>query len=390
MGHYACTVDPFDEFDRAMGQGRVRDPYPEWAELRRRGPVHGVPGGNVFLALSYDAVQQVLLDGATFGSGFYADVIGPVMGRTILQMDEPEHSRHRGLLQAAFSRTALARWEKDVVRPVVNAYVDRFAARGHADLVRELTFPFPVQVIAHMIGVPASDHAAFHRAAVELISVSFDFQRGIRAGRKLAELFRPLLAARRAVPTGDLSSVLAQTDLDDEEIFSFLRLLAPAGAETTYRSSSNLLFGLLTHPDQLDAVRRERMLVVRAIEEGLRWEPPLTGIMRVARRDAELCGVKIPAGSVVGVSLGSANRDETRWEHPERFDVFREPRAHMAFGYGSHRCLGMHLARLETTVLLETLFDRLPALRLDPTVDDVHITGQGFRSPRSLPVVWDA
>jgi cytochrome P450 len=390
MRHYAHIVDPFDEFDRAMGQGRVRDPYPEWAELRRRGPVHGVPGGNVFLALSYDAVQQVLLDGATFSSRFYADVIGPVMGRTILQMDEPEHSRYRGLLQTAFSRSALARWEHEVVRPVVNDYVDRVAARGHADLVRELTFPFPVQVIAHMIGVPVSDHAAFHRAAVELISVSFDFPRGIRAGKKLAELFRPLLQARRAAPTGDLMSVLARTELDDEEIFSFLRLLAPAGAETTYRSSSNLLFGLLTHPEQLDAVRRDHLFVPRAIEEGLRWEPPLTGIMRVARRDAEICGVKIPAGSLVGVSLGSANRDETRWEHPERFDVFREPRAHMAFAYGSHRCLGMHLARLETTVLLETLFDRLPGLRLDPTADDVHITGQGFRSPRSLPVVWDA
>ncbi len=378
-----------------MGQGRVRDPYPEWAELRRRGPVHGVPGGNVFMALSYDAVQQVLLDARTFGSGFYAAVLGPVMGRTILQMDEPEHSRQRGLLQTAFSRTALAKWEKEVVRPVVSRYVDRLAARGHADLVRELTFPFPVQVIAHMIGLPESAHAAFHRAAIELISVSFDMARGAAAGKKLAELFRPVLEARREAPTGDLMSILAHAELEgtrlsDEEIFAFLRLLAPAGAETTYRSSSNLLFGLLSHPDQLDALRREPLLVPRAIEEGLRWEPPLTGIMRVAMRDAEVADVKIPAGSVVAVNLGSANRDESRWEHPERFDVFREPRQHMAFAYGPHRCLGMHLARIETSVLLETLFERLPGLRLDPTAQDVHITGQSFRSPRSLPVVWDA
>jgi cytochrome P450 len=216
----------------------------------------------------------------------------------------------------------------------------------------------------------------------------------VAASRQLRGLFARVLAERRREPRDDLMSVLAHAELDgtrltDEEIFAFLRLLAPAGAETTYRSSSNLLFGLLSHPEQLDAVRRDRALVPQAIEEGLRWEPPLLGIMRTATRAVELAGVTIPEGGVVNVNLGSANRDETRWERPDQFDIFREPKQHLAFAFGAHRCLGMHLARAETEVLLDALFERLPNLRLDPAAEDVHVTGLIFRSPLALPVVFD-
>jgi cytochrome P450 len=188
--------------------------------------------------------------------------------------------------------------------------------------------------------------------------------------------------------------VLVQAELDgqrltDDEIIAFLRLLLPAGAETTYRSSSNLLFGLLCHPEQLEGVRRDRALIPQAIEEGLRWECPLLSIMRTATGDTEVEGVAIPAGAAVSVHLGAANRDPARWTDPDRFDVFRLPRPHIAFALGPHVCLGMHLARMETRVALETLFDRLPGLRLDPAADDVHISGLVFRSPQALPVVFD-
>ena len=176
----------------------------------------------------------------------------------------------------------------------------------------------------------------------------------------------------------------------DDDIFAFLRLLLPAGAETTYRSSSNLIFGLLTRPEQLDAVRADRSLVPQAIEEGLRWEPPLTGIMRTTVRDVELGGVRVPAGAMLSVTLGAANHDPDRWDEPERFDLFRDPQQHMAFAFGPHMCLGIHLARMETTVVLNKVLDRLPGLRLDPDADDVHITGMTFRSPASLPVRYDA
>jgi cytochrome P450 len=181
--------------------------------------------------------------------------------------------------------------------------------------------------------------------------------------------------------------------LDEEEIFSFLRLLLPAGIETTFRSSGNLLYLLMTHTDQLDAVRDDRALLPQAIEEALRYEPPLLITSRIAACDTELSGVAIPAGSSVTPMLGSANRDPEAYSDPETFDIFRDPKQHVSFGTGPHMCLGMHLARMETSVAVNALFDRLPNLRLDPALverDDPHIHGQIFRSPTSLPVTWDA
>jgi cytochrome P450 len=127
----------------------------------------------------------------------------------------------------------------------------------------------------------------------------------------------------------------------------------------------------------------------QAIEEGLRWECPLTAIMRTASRDVELAGTLIPADSVVSVNLGAANRDETRYENPDAFDLRRPQKPHMAFAFGAHRCLGMHLARMETSVVMNALLDRLPGLRLDPAAEDVHITGLTFRSPLALPVLFE-
>jgi cytochrome P450 len=288
----------------------------------------------------------------------------------------------------------MERWEHAIVAPTIDALIDRFIARGRADLVRELTLPFPIQVIAAMLGLPDADLPQFHRWAVELISITVDILRGVEASQKLRDYFAVILAARRLEPREDLISVLAHAELDgqrltDEEIFAFLRLLLPAGAETTYRSSSSLLFGLLSHPEQLAAVRVDRSLIKRAIEEGLRWEAPLTGIARLTMRDTEVAGVSIPAGAVVGVCLGAANHDEARWARPEAFDIFREAKPHMAFAYGAHTCIGMHLARMETRVLLNAVLDRLPGLRLDPGGEDVHVTGLGFRAPRALPVLFD-
>jgi cytochrome P450 len=412
-----ATSDPFDDFDRAMGAGTVRDPYPQFAEMRSQGPIipidfqqmleqmqQGEQNTNnivppdsleVFAAVSHDAVSEVLRDGKTFSSSGYAASMGLVMGRTILQMDEPEHGRYRGVIQQAFTRKALDRWEHELVTPVVNELIDAFAPTGRAELIRGLTFPFPVRVIIGMLGLPPQDYPEFHRLAVELISIGIDFERSMAASQKLADYFRPILARRREAPEEDLMSVLAHAELEgtrltDDEIFAFLRLLLPAGAETTYRSSSNLIFGLLSNPDQLDALRENRSLMDRAIDEGLRWEAPLTGIMRLCMSDTEVCGVKIPSGAVVQVNLGAANHDETRYERPDAFDIHREARQHMAFAFGPHRCLGMHLARMETRVVVNSLIDRLPNLRLDPEADDVHITGAGFRAPRALPIVFDS
>ena len=400
------THDPFDDFNRVMGAGTGIDPYIDLAEHRRQVPIEGpsptaenpVPMG-LFTAYSFDAVSQVLRDNETFSSSLYAQFMGPVLGRTILQMDEPEHHAYRALLQQAFTRKAMERWERDLVAPIVHGLIDRFVEDGRVDLVRAFHFPFPMTVIAGLMGLPDDLLEDFHRLGVEVISVSVDPTRAAAAAGELGELFGAQLAQRReriaaGAPGDDLISVLAQAEHDgqqltDEEIFSFLRLLLPAGAETTYRSSGNLMVGLLRHPEQLEAVRQDRSLLPQAIEEGLRWECPLLQIQRVAVRDGEVCGVPVGAGSVMMVMLGSANRDEERWGDPERFDIFRPAKPHLAFASGVHACLGMHLARMETTVAVNALLDRLPGLR-PATGTTPEIEGMIFRAPVRLEVEWDA
>jgi cytochrome P450 len=402
--------DPFEDFNRSAGIGVVENPYPMFALARSTSPIlkedlgrelGAVDGGMVFAgglpdvytAFGFDAVQAVLRDGETFSSSGYAEVIGAVMGHTILEMDEPEHHTYRALVQQAFSRKAMDTWETELVGAVVDEHIDRFIDRGHADLVRELTFPFPVVVIARLLGLPREDLPQFHRLAVELISVGFDMERGLRASTALHEYFSRIISLRRRNPENDVISTLIEAELDgqrltDDEIIAFLRLLLPAGAETTYRSSSNLLFGLLTNTPQLDALRADRELMPQAIEEGLRWEPPLLTIMRTASRDTVVDGVDIKAGATIIVNRGAANHDEKYWEHPDEFDLFRPARQHLAFAYGPHMCLGLHLARMETRVVVGRILDRLPDVRIDPQAEPPYITGMTFRAPNALPVTF--
>ncbi|GFG75184.1 cytochrome P450 [Mycobacterium botniense] len=394
-------LEDFGKFDDVVS-GDVRDPYSGLAAMRREQPVQRLDTSTmpheeskpVFMVYRHEEVQQMLRDNQTFSSAIVIDAFGDALGKHVmLGMDEPEHGRHRALVSKAFSQKALARWEHELIGQVANQLIDRFAHRGRADLRSEFTFPYPTQIIAGLLGLPREDYPQFQRWSVALLSILFNRERGLAASEALREYFIPILAARREQPRDDLISGLAQAEIDgeklsDEEIFSFLRLLLPAGVETTYRSLGNLLFGLLSNPDQLDAVRSDRSLIPQAIEEAIRWEPPLLTITRVATRDTELAGVPIPAGSAVMPVLGAANRQEDRYPDPDRFDIFRPAKAHIGFGHGVHICLGMHLARLEMRVALNLLFDRLPGLRLDPDGDDPHIRGQVFRSPTSLPVLF--
>ena len=196
---------------------------------------------------------EVLRDAATFSSAGYDDSIGPIMGRTILAMDEPEHRAYRSLVQQAFSRGALESWETELVVPTDDRLIDGFAGKGRADLVSRLFFPFPVYVIAGM-----------------LISTAVDVDLARRASEALAGYLLPFIAARREAPGGDVISVLATAEqggerLSDDEILAFCRLLLPAGAETTYRSSANLACGLLGTPGLLDRLRADRSLVPTAV-----------------------------------------------------------------------------------------------------------------------------
>lgn len=383
----------------------LRDPYPVFAQHRAR---HGVFRGSVmdwsktpesmlpehqFAAVSFDAVNTVFRDGKVFNSKIYDSTIGLFIGPTILAMEGKAHRDHRNLVSAAFKTRSLARWEPEIVRPICERLVDEFLAAGTADLVRDFTFEFPTRVISTLLGLPEEDLPWFRRRAVELISYTVKFRRAFEASEALKNYFLEQIERRRSTPTDDIIGDLATAEIDgekltDEAIYSFLRLLLPAGLETTYRSSGNLLYLLLTHPDQLAAVQDDRELIGPAIEEGLRYETPLTTVQRSANQDTELEGVAVPAGAVIDVCIGSANRDEKRWDRPEKFDIFRKRVPHITFAAGEHTCMGLHLARMETRVALESLLGRVTNLKLD-TDDDPHIFGQPFRSPTAIPVTFD-
>ena len=382
-----------------------RDPYPFFAERRRQAGVFREPlldysalpdsmrPKHVFSALSFDAVNTVLRDGRVFNSSGYDTSIGLFTGRTILAMAGKEHREHRNLVSAAFKTRSLARWEPEIVRPVCNALVDEFTPCGETDLVRKFTFEFPTRVISRLLGLPEDDLPMFRRRAIQLISYNFDYKQAFEASAALKEYFLEQIEQRKSKPTDDIIGDLVTAEIDeeklsDEAICSFLRLLLPAGLETTYRSSGNLLYHLLTRPDQFAAVQADRELVANAIEENLRYETPLTSVQRFATEDAQLEGVDIPANAMIDVCIGSANRDEHRWERSEEFDIFRKPIPHISFAAGEHTCLGLHLARLETRVAVECLLDRLTNIQLIRD-DDPHIRGNPFRSPTALPVTFD-
>lgn len=394
-----------DEFDPAELQGgllmQVENVHERLREARAK---HRVMIGNPFgetasqslgvagvTVLGYDECQFVLTHPDTFSSSIYEHIMGPVMGRTLLELQGAEHRASRALVSPSFRTTVLERWRSELVQVVVDELIDQFSPRGRAELVREFTFAFPVQVIARIMGLPRADYHRFQRLSIELLNVVYDWERGIAASAALKEYLGGVLAQRRRAPQDDLISTLAESEIDgerlsDDEIFAFLLLILPAGVETTYRASGNLLVALLTEPELLEAVRADHRLVRSALEEALRWEPPITSVMRVAARDCELGAIKIPAGTNVNVSVASANRDPTRYPDPDRFDMTRKNFAHLTFGGGPHLCLGMHLARMEASVAITALLDRLPDLRLDPTAPKPRVVGVAFRSPLALPV----
>ena len=273
---------PFDPYElKDVVGGTIHDPYPAMQALRRISPVHSGPidlGEGAEIAdptkpapvtvFGYDEVVQVLRDSDTYSSTIYEEVMGMVMGRTILQMDEPEHRSIRTLVASSFRSKMLERWEEDLVAHVVNELIDTFIDEGRTDLVRSVTFNFPVQVIARILGLPREDYPKFQRWTLELTSVAANWERGIAASNALRDYFADVMEERRRHPGDDLISELVRTEVEgrhltDEEIFSFLRLILPAGVETTYRATGSMLFALLHDRTQFDALV-QRPLAVRS------------------------------------------------------------------------------------------------------------------------------
>jgi cytochrome P450 len=381
-----------------------RDPYPYFAHMRKTQPVwrgsimdHSrtppelVPEEE-WTFFDFNSVFAAFRDDDLFGSEQYNNTIGLVFGPTILGMHGKQHHDHRSLISKAFRQSALERWEPAVIDPICDQLVDEIKDDGEADLVASVTLEFPTRVTAALLGLPEEDLDLFRRLSFDLISIYIDIEAGLRASDELGTYFQEQVDQRRRKMTNDIIGDLVAAEIDgerltDEAMISFLRLLLPAGLETTYRSSSNLLYLLLTHPDQLEALQLDRDLIPAAIEEAIRYETPLVSVPRTTTREVEVRGSTIPAGAQVHLCMGSANRDETRWTEAEAFDIHRPRRAHISFAGGIHSCLGMHLARVETRAMLNSLFDRVTDLRLVRD-EDTKIVGFPFRSPTNRPVTF--
>jgi cytochrome P450 len=371
----------------------VPDLHAILADLRGRSavaPVH-YHGKVAYLITRFRDLQAAFADDDTFPSAAaYLRHSGPVMGKTIQCMGGHEHRRNRGLVSTGFRPRLMKEFVETFLTPVAHDLVDAFVERGEGDLVRDYTMRYAFTVITRLLDFPPTDFDQLKHWGDKLIDFPWDPEGAKEASREFTAYLKPLVDERRERPGPDMLSALATAEvegerLSDEEIFSFVRLLFPAGADTTYRGLGSLLFAVLTHREVFDAVRADPSVVPQVVHEALRWEPPTAMLPRFAPKDVVWAGTGIPAGSEVIFGITSANRDAEVFAHPERFDPDRKEREFLTFGHGLHFCLGSHLARRELEVSLRVLSERLPDLTLvEP--QSVRITGTVLRGPKALPV----
>ncbi len=277
--------------------------------------------------------------------------------------------------------------------------MDEFADLGTVDLMDAFATKYPMRITNRLLGIPPDDEEKMTSWAVAMLdimgeaeAIMGDAEAALRAYAEFSEYVTPLLEERRAHPGDDLVSTLVTEEvegehLSEEEVVSFLRLLFPAGVDTTWLSFGSLMYGVLQNPEVHERLLADESERAWAVEETLRWEASVGTEPRVTLQDVVMPGVEIPARQMVRLFLPVANRDPCVFPDPDRWDLDRRPTNHIAFGRGRHLCLGASLARGEMTVALEVLLRRLPNLRL---VEEPRITGVILRGPRALRVEWDA
>jgi cytochrome P450 len=400
---------PFTAMKDLGGEGSVRDFYPQLKALRQSNPVYdgdvreyfGLPGdltlqhARKVTILGHKEVSRALQETASFSNTIYNSNLGVAFGRSVTTMDNPEHSRFRRLFQTAFSPSGVKKWGQEIIPRLINQLIDNFEERGEAELVGEFTLYFPFHFIHELMALPMEDRETFQRLAFGQIAISFDHEHGMDAIAKLKEYLTAVILERRANPREhDFMSIISTAEIDgerlpDDVVISFFRQLMNAGGDTSYNGFSTVLCALLNHPDQFEQVKQDRRLVAAAIEEGLRWNCPVPMIARTPHQELEMAGVVIRPGDHMSVMLAAANRDEAAFDRPDEFDISRASRAHAAFGYGPHICIGQHLARLEMANALNALLDRLPKLRADDRYPAPEVTGFSLRGPQKLHVRFD-
>ncbi|MFE2750564.1 cytochrome P450 [Actinosynnema sp. NPDC059335] len=378
---------------------------PEYAHLRDHEPLSRVSlpyGGDAWLAVRHADVRTVLSD-PRFSRAALLDRDVPRASprrhtdATLHTVDPPEHTRLRRLVAAAFSPRRIQHLAEHAQR-VTDELLDRIEEQGPpADLIAGFAVPVPVAVICQMLGVPVADREEFAGwIDVALATTAFTSEEIHDAFARLKDYVAGLVAARRHTPTDDLLGALVEARdtadrLSEDELVVLGVTLLYAGLETTTSELGNGIHALLTHPDQLAALRADPALIDRAVDELLRFNPLVTsaGFTRIALEDVELGGVLVRAGDAIMVHPDAANRDERVFERPDELDVTRKPNPHLAFGYGLHYCVAAQLAKAELRVAIGSLLRRFPTLRLAVTADELSWRqGRMARGLDRLPVTW--
>ncbi|MBW8783683.1 MAG: cytochrome P450 [Novosphingobium sp.] len=403
---------------KSMGNLIEGDPYPAIAALREQGPVHegglrerlGLPphfrhviaeGRRAYSVLGWEACEAAFRNPACFSS---AIVHHPNPGNEktmgILEMDGAEHRAYRRTLQPIFIRPqAYGWWRQRFIDDILGTLIDRLRGRDRAELNLDLCARLPVHTITRAMGLTGDEaltfRDAFHKSG-GLRSIPPEVQR--EAAETVRRMLNELILNRHADPQDDLITRLITSELrlpdgtvrtlDAAEALHTARLVMIAGGGTTWRQLGIALWALLTHPEALEAVKADRKLLEPAVDEATRWNTTAPLFCRLVTQDTEFYGVRIPEGAVLDISIGSANRDPARWGDPDAFDIFRQPRPHLGFGIGEHRCLGIDVAKSEMVAAMGALLDAFPNLRLDPEAPPPFVTG-GLeqRGMSALPVL---
>ncbi|MFD5074398.1 cytochrome P450 [Streptomyces sp. NPDC058371] len=379
------------------------NPYPAYAQLRSSGPVQKVPTGNgrySYLITGYAEARAAFVDPrlSKNTARFFADQpsqrnLHPAVSRTMLATDPPQHARLRRLVTQAFTRGTVDRL-RPYIQQVTTELVDAFLPDGRADLVEDLAVPLPVTVICHMLGVPEADRPAVRRWSNDLFAAGQP-ARIDAASHDLAEFMAGLVETKRRAPDDSLlTDLIAARDgrdaLDESELVSLAVLLLVAGHETTTNLIGNATLALLQHPDSLAQLREAPELMGTVLDELLRFDSPVgIATFRYSTESLTLGGTDIPPGVPVLIAPGAANRDPAHFPDPDRLDLDREAKDHLAFGHGIHRCLGAPLARAEAEIALDTLLTRCGRLRLAVPAEDLQWRHTRLmRGLESLPVVF--
>jgi cytochrome P450 PksS len=393
--------------------------YPLFKRMRSEDPVHYCESGRYWILTRYRDVEAALRDErlSTDHTPLYINQLGSLDVKEIQnflalasnwmgEKDPPEHTRLRKLAQPGFTTRAIESW-RSIIQNTTDRLLDRVQNHGGMDVVSDLSLPLPGFIIPEIMGVPETDRAHLLEWAMDIAQIfgaaggsTIDIEELARKADKAAvqfsALIRQLVEQRRRQPGTDIISLLSvayqEQGFNFEELPSVCNQILSAGLLTTTDLIANGVNALLSHPDQLQKLKKNPSLINSAVEEMIRFDTSVPFFFRIAKQDLTIGGKDITAGSVIALGLGAANHDPEKFEEPEIFDITRTPNEHLGFGSGIHFCLGAALARMQLTICFTTLLRRLPNLcfapdkQAIPTKHSILI----FRGFDSLPVKFDA